>query len=394
MTRADVCVIGAGVAGIACAQGLSRLGMSVVLIDRMHPMADCLKAEKLGGEAIPALLRLGFKSSVAKTLTPLFDVDVYFGTRALGTQRIDPPEGATRYHLLINDLRANLDSRIDFRPRVRTLSVESRADVVNVLTDGASVECRLAIVATGEARELLDKLGAASEREFPEQVFVSAFDMQGTMRGDSVTFHRPVAGGPVAYATFFRRGDGLRANIFCPGPISDAWQRDLRIRPLEVLAQRNRAIARVAAGWRITSAVMIRKMHVTRLRPPSLARVVVLGDAASAIDPSGSGGLSLALRAAELLRSEYAPAWLGSDDITADAIARFYEDEQLTRAVDQYFARGRYLFALNHDRSLRGVLRRLRYAATQRRNARTKSEARPSPPWSESEAPLFEQDVQ
>jgi len=58
--RIDVCVVGAGAAGIACAQGLARRGASVVLLDRLHPMPDNLKAEKIDGEVATSLLRLGF----------------------------------------------------------------------------------------------------------------------------------------------------------------------------------------------------------------------------------------------------------------------------------------------------------------------------------------------
>ena len=72
--RVDVCVVGAGVAGIACAQGLVRQGASVVLLDRLHPMPDNLKAEKLSGEAVPPLLRLGFGAAVDRALTPLHNV--------------------------------------------------------------------------------------------------------------------------------------------------------------------------------------------------------------------------------------------------------------------------------------------------------------------------------
>src|SRR3954449_9022404 len=98
----DVVIVGAGVAGLACAQGLARQGRSVVLLERLHPMPDCLKAEKIDAAAVQALLRLGFAEAVAETMTPLDSVAVYFGERPLGTLRLDPPEAGGYYHEMIN----------------------------------------------------------------------------------------------------------------------------------------------------------------------------------------------------------------------------------------------------------------------------------------------------
>src|SRR5690349_12675828 len=109
----DVCVIGAGTAGIACAQELARQGASVILLDRLHPMPDCLKAEKLDAEAVLSLLRLGFQEVVSSKLTPLRNVEVFFGGRRLGTVPLQPPEAGTLYHNLINSLRGHLDSRVE-----------------------------------------------------------------------------------------------------------------------------------------------------------------------------------------------------------------------------------------------------------------------------------------
>ena len=93
----DVCVVGAGVAGIACAQRLVRQGASVIMLDRLHPMPDNLKAEKLSGEAVPPLLRLGFGAAVDSALTALHNVAVYYGERYLGVTQLDPPEAGTLY---------------------------------------------------------------------------------------------------------------------------------------------------------------------------------------------------------------------------------------------------------------------------------------------------------
>lgn len=400
--RFDVCVVGAGVAGIACAQGLARGGASVLLLDRLHPMPACLKAEKVDGEAVSALMRLGFQRAMSEALTPLRNVSVFFGERSLGTVPLDPPEGGSQYQVLINTLREHLDPRVNFRPGTKAAALEQREDSIDVVVDKATkFSCRLVIVATGDARHLLEPLGAKYQPQFPHQVFVSAFDMEGPLVGsagpvDSHTYHRPISGAPVAYATFFRLGNNLRANIFCPGPITDEWQRDLKQRPLAVLAGQNRALASAAARWRATSPVMIRKLQVTKMEPPRVARVVALGDVAHTIDPSGGGGLTFSLMEAELFLRLYAPRWLKEEDLSEAAIQVFYNDPRRVQATSRFFKRGDYIFSLNHDASAHGHWRRLAFAvenkvASLSRGSRPHTALAEDSPWQLNMPYLYEQ---
>ncbi len=397
----DVCVVGAGVVGVVCAQGLARQGLSVLLLERLHPMPPCLKAEKISGEAVPPLLRLGFQAAVDASLTPLHSVAVFFGERRLGTLRLDVPEAGALYYVLVNNLREHLDPRIDFRPGVKAEAFEQRPDGIEVITgQGARVACRLVVIATGDAHHMLESLGGTYEPQPPHQTFVAAFTMNGTLDDrqasvDTKTYHRPVSGGPVAYATFFRLGAALRANIFCPGPIDEKWQRDLKQRPLEALSEGSRLIAAAARSWELTSPVMIRKMQVVRLRPPAVPRIVVLGDAAHTIDPSGGGGLTFALLEAELLLDFYARRWLEEDDCSTGAIQTFYMDPRRREAVQRFFGRGQYIYALNHDSSLRGTWRRMRFALEHlpsRLGSRSGREAAiTSPPWRLPAPPLYKE---
>lgn len=361
----DVCIIGAGAAGIACAQGLVRKGFSVALIDRLHPLPDCLKAEKIEPEAILSLIRMGFGPAVDEAATPLHNVAVYFGERSLGTLRLDPPEAGLLYHDLINALRKHMDPRIDFMPSVKATGIEQTSEGVKVSTDkDTSILCKIALIATGDAKNLVEQLGAVYEQQPPNNVYAVAFTFEGTLGDpnaplDSVTYHHPVADGPIAYATFFRVHDALRANIFCPGPTNEDWQRDLKQRPLEALAEHSRVLAAASKTWHTSSSVITRKMQVTRAQPPTASRVVVLGDAAHVIDPSGSGGLTFALMEAELLLTDYLPDWLADDNPDSQA---FYDDTRRKNATKEFFARGRYIYSLNHDPSLSGKSRRLRFA--------------------------------
>ncbi|HEY0071696.1 MAG TPA: FAD-dependent oxidoreductase [Chloroflexia bacterium] len=361
----DVCIVGAGAAGIACAQGLARQGASVTLIERLDPMPNALKAEKIDGEAVLSLLRLGFQPAVEAAFTPLHSVSIFFGERSLGTLPLSVPDAGGHYHVLINSLRAHVDPRVDFRRGTKVLALAQRSDCVEVVTDkGEHIACRLLVMATGDARQLIEPLGAKYDTQMPHQVFVAAFTMEGSL-GDSAspvdtqTYHHPVAGGPIAYATFFRLGGAHRANIFCPGPISEEWQRDLKQRPLEALSEHNRLLAAASKGWQMVSPVMIRKIQVFQLQPPDLPRVVVLGDAAHTIDPAGGGGLTFSLLETEVLLDFHIGRWLREDDCGHAAIQAFYDDPRRVKAVQKYFGRGQYIFALNHDMSAKGHLRRM-----------------------------------
>lgn len=362
--KVDVCVVGAGVAGLACAQGLARKGASVALLDRLDPMPSMLKAEKIEGEAVLALLRLGFQSAVEASLTPLHNVAIFFGERSLGTLHLRVPDGGVLYNVFINSLRANLDPRVRFERGAKVVGLEQYADAVGVLTDkGTRILCKLVVMATGDARQLLEPMGATYETQAPHQVFIAAFTMEGLLGNpaapdDSQTYHHPVKGGPIAYATFFRLGDSHRANIFCPGPISEEWQRDLKRRPLEAMSEHNHLLAEASKSWQASSPVMIRKLQVAEMRAPAVPRVVALGDAAHTIDPSGGGGLTFALLETEVLLNFYAQRWLQKDELGSVEMESFYNDPRRTAAVQQFFGRGRYILSLNHDRSLRGKWRR------------------------------------
>ncbi len=400
----DVCVVGAGVAGIACAQGLAQQGATVVLLDRLHPMPDCLKAEKIGGEGVQAMLRLGFGDAVNAALTPLRNVSVFIGERSLGALRLDPPEAGMLYHDFVNALRGCLDRQVCFRPGTKATAFEQQPDSIRVVTDkGERIACRLVVMATGDARHLLEPLGATHEPQMPHQTFAAAFSMKGILGeqnapDDSQTYHRPIVGAPIAYATFFRlgvssvpkgnptssagsdavrEGSLLRANIFCPGEFTksgdEKWQRDLKQRPLELLSEGNCLLAAASRSWSMASPVAIRKVQVSRLQPPSVPRIVVLGDAAHTIDPSGGGGLTFSLLEAELLLNVYVPRWLAANDCSQRAIATFYADPRRVSAVRRFFSRGEYIFALNHDPSMQGKSLRLRFALQHIISSRTNS---------------------
>ena len=371
----DVCIVGAGITGVTCAQGLARAGVSVLLLDRLHPLPACLKAEKISGEGVPALLRLGFRPVVDTALTPLHNVAVFFGERALGTLHLDPPEAGLLYHDFINTLRAHLDPRVVFRPGVKAAGFEPQPDGVTIVTDqGERIGCRLLVLATGEARHLLEPLGAVYEPEAPHQISPVAFTFEGRL-GDgrtpvnSQTYHHPMSDGPISYVTLFRLGTAIRANISCQGPVPKSLQRELKQDPLAVLAAQNRLLAQAAPSWRVVSPVLTRKLSVGRVHPPALSRVVLLGDAAHTVDPTAGTGLTLALLEVELLLESYVSRWLEEDACGPEAIAAFYADSRRQQAAGHAFGGGRYIFALNHDLSLRGRWRRIRFALDQRRAA-------------------------
>ncbi len=395
--RVDVCVVGAGVAGIACAQGLVQQGRSVVLLDRLHPLPAGLKAEKIDAAGVTALLRLGFGPAVERVVTPLRSVTVLLGERVLGTLRLAPPEASMHYADLVNGLRGALDPRVDFRPGGKVVAFDPQADgVAVVVDDGTRVACRLVVLTTGEARHLVEPLGAHYTPEPPQQTFAAAFTLTGPLGTDrpvdSQTYHRPLPGTPLAYATFFRLGSNVRANLFCPGPTSAAWQRDLKDRPLAVLCAGNRRLAQAARDWQIISPVTTRKVQVARVQPPACPRIVALGDATHTIDPAGGGGLTFALTEAELLVQVYTPCWFQAGAFSAATLGAFYDDPRRMAALRRYFGAGHYIFALNHDLSRRGAWRRLRFDLSYRLAARQDpASSLPAATWQLPAPYLYEQ---
>ena len=152
-----------------------------------------------------------------------------------------------------------------------------------------------------------------------------------------------------------------------------------------MLTEQNHRLAEAARSWRVVSPVMTRKVQVARLHPPALARIVVLGDAAHTIDPAGAGGLTFLLTEVELLLNFYLPRWLREDSGSAPEMQTFYADPRRAGAMQRFFGGGRYIFALNHDASLRGTWRRAYFALRQTAAGLGNGAARPrpatDPPW-------------
>jgi 2-polyprenyl-6-methoxyphenol hydroxylase-like FAD-dependent oxidoreductase len=341
--RCDVVVIGAGVAGVSCAQGFARRGAAVVLIDRLHPMPPTLKAEKMGGDAVRALVRLGFDDVVDRLLTPLRAADVYFGQALLGRRSTHPPEGAGAYDEVVNGLRGSLDGRVSFLTgRVTELAL--RDDGVRVVSEGGdSWDAALCVVATGEARKLLGAGPMPPEPFVPHSTLVAAFTIQGQLRPeiDDAVFHSPVAGSPIAYVAFFRFGAHIRANVFCPGDVGDVWQSALR-EGLPMLASRNARIAALTEGWRQVSTVATRKASIGRVPFPSSSRVFAMGDAAHVLDPSAGEGITLALLETELLMSKFDE--LG--ELDSRLVPSVQSDRRYRAAVRRFFRQGEYIHTL------------------------------------------------
>ena len=91
------------------------------------------------------------------------------------------------YHEFINSLRDHLDTRIDFRPGTKATAFEQCPNSIEVVTDKGSriMIVRLAILATGDSRQLLEPLGGTQEAQAPNNAFAVAFDMEGDLRDPS-----------------------------------------------------------------------------------------------------------------------------------------------------------------------------------------------------------------
>lgn len=315
----QVAILGAGMAGMACARALSRQGYRPCLVAPGHPVAN--RGETLSFRAAPALETLGWSG--------LLDADTALACQgrysvwASAALRRDSfhEDGTSGWHIDRQRLEARMAASLDaddvvqHRGEARQL-VRSPDGVVIELADGSSITAGFVVDCTGRSSitsgagpplRRLDKLVACyaiyaldEDVEAAPATLVEAHEAgwwyMSAMPGDKILLG------------FFTDSDLLPAGL----------RRDARL--WAAMAAQTQAVSMRLASLGIDAAAIgqLQFAPASTVTTSSLIddRIVRAGDAASALDPLGANGLATALwsglRAAEsvagLLAGDGAPA--------------------------------------------------------------------------------------
>lgn len=311
-TRAEVVVVGAGVAGAATAILLAKLGMRVLLVDRRRDIDDY---KGLCTHFVQPLANSVFKDmGLTRLLTPAYSIRTKASFRIPGGE-IDLDGGysndpVTAYahnlerRVLDPEMRREaLALGVVFAPGVSVCAVERReGDFILTLASEEGTQqvvCRFLIAADGRNSVMARLLGVPATT-LPNDRAAYFCHCSGigapsqnrsifVLENQEMSFLYPLIGARTLLSVYVRkeRWDrwGSGAEVFAPLLRQFASQ-------LPYLD---------FSGARLESRVFGYKKYDNQVRPPVTNGVAFVGDASISVDPMSGVGCSFALKSARLL---------------------------------------------------------------------------------------------
>ena len=164
----DVAVIGAGPGGSATAYFLAKGGLRVALLDKFEFPRDKTCGDGLTPRAIKTLEAMGALSQIEKHAFHCPGIKIRYSDEITFNLELDHLKDLPNYILtmprfhLDNALRQHaVDAGAVFIPKARAETISRSADkCIHVqIENGQTIECALAVIATGANTNLLQKLG-------------------------------------------------------------------------------------------------------------------------------------------------------------------------------------------------------------------------------------------
>jgi len=331
----DVVIVGGGLSGTLVAVLLGRAGYGVTLVDRHREYPPEFRAEQLVGGQTDALRRLGvFEALVAGV--PRIDHAVA-ARRGRIIERVDAPHYGVRYEAMVKAARGQLPSSVELVVG-QVLDVETSPARQRVrLSDGATLDCRIVVLATGPGNGLCRRLGIGRRVLRDDHSLAIGFDIVASPDSaskESVLVHYgETIRDHIDYISVFPLGPVLRANLFAYRDIHEPWTRSFRQQPRETLCHAMPGLRRFLGDFRVSGKVEIRTNHLNAAEGYRRDGLVLIGDAFQTSCPAAGTGIGRLLTDVERLCDEHLPRWLAAEDASAQRIAQFYNDP-VKRACD------------------------------------------------------------
>lgn len=315
--RAEVAIVGAGLAGSILALVLARRGVSVAVIDLHEAHRADFRCEKFSADQIAQLERLGVRA----------DID----TGAAAAHGL--ADGGFRYEAVVNAVRAAWPEAVQ-QLVARVGGVERSGARSIVLSKGQPIaEAKLIVLASGPGHALPAQLGFERRMIREAHSLCLGFTVTGANVGASGLVHPGErAGDKVGFASLFPVDGGLRVNLFTYHAPSDPWVRWAKADPLAALLELAPGLNRVLGTAAVVGPAELKFTDLYTTKSPAMDGLVLIGDAQQTCCPSTGLGVTRLMTDIERLL-EHLPGWLANDRVAAGEIAEYYLDP-VKRAVD------------------------------------------------------------
>jgi 2-polyprenyl-6-methoxyphenol hydroxylase-like FAD-dependent oxidoreductase len=340
IVETQVAIVGGGLSGSLAAVVLGRAGYRVTLIDRhaIHPPE--FRVEKIGGDQVDLLRRLGLLDALAAAATPF---DHVLNVRA---GRIIDRTHSRHFGILYEDIvkvvRAQLPPSVEFIvDRVADLHAGPERQQVT-LSNGDVVDARLLVLATGMGDALRHKLDIRRRVVVEKQSLSFGFSI-APGRGETFDFPALTHYGDrlsdrIDYLSLFPLGTAMRANLFTFLDHRDPWIRELRREPKQTLLAAMPGLKQFLGDFEVVDKVQNWLMDLSVSEDHRRDGVVLIGDAFQTSCPAAGTGVSRLLTDVEQLCTVHLPRWLETPGMGAEKVAQFYDDP-FKQAADARSAR-------------------------------------------------------
>lgn len=329
----DLCVVGAGAAGLAAAIAFAREGYSVALIGRAAPRRDGRSVALLDG-SVRLLERLGVWDAVAAHAAPLEimrlvdDTDnlfraptVDFRAREIGLDAFGwNVESATLVDLLALAARGR-DGVAFVEAMVSGLSSGDHG-ITASLDDGGAIEARLVVAADGRNSFVRRAAGVAvREWRYPQSALTTVLAHERDHREVSTEFH--TRQGPFTIVPLPGRRSSL-VWVTSPERAEALAALDDAALALAVEKQAHSMLGKVTIdgprGLVPMSGLSVGRFYAER--------VALIGEAAHVFPPIGAQGLNLGLRDVASLRDAAVAAQDRGEEFGSAAMLRRYDRDR------------------------------------------------------------------
>jgi 2-polyprenyl-6-methoxyphenol hydroxylase-like FAD-dependent oxidoreductase len=358
--EADIVIVGGGLTGSIAAVVLGRAGYGVTLIDRHAEYPPEFRVEKIAGDQVTLLERLGHLDAVAAAARPFDQVINVHRGRII--DRTHSPHYGILYHDLVAAVRAQLPGSVELIiGRAHDIQTGPERQQV-IFQNDDRIAARLVIVATGMAEGLRHKLGIARRLAFEKHSISFGFSIAPAAGGafdfPALTYYGERVADRIDYLSLFPAGNAMRANLFTFLDHRDPWPRELRRAPKETLLAAMPGLATYLGDFQVIDPVQNWVMDLYVAENVARDGVVLAGDAFQTSCPAAGTGVSRLLSDLDRLCHVHVPRWLATPGMGAEKIAQFYDDPVKQAADARSAGLAHYRRALTIGTDLRWTLHR------------------------------------
>lgn len=359
-TDTEIAIVGGGLSGTLAATLLGRSGYRVTLIDRHPVFPREFRVEKIAGDQIEKLRRIGLLDSLS-TAAAAFDeiVNVRKG-RVLDRTR------ARHYGIFYDDLvaamRAELPKTVRFvAGRVSAVEAGPERQRVSIIGQ-PDVTARLLVLATGMGDILRRDVGIERRFVHQRQSLTFGFNVRpagaSAFKHSALTYYGERVSDGIDYLNFFPAGGVTRANLFVFREHTDPWVKALRDRPRETLVETLPGLLKTFGDFEVIDRVSSWLTDIAVAENCKRDGVVLIGDAYQTSCPAAGTGVSRLLTDVERLCMVHVPQWMASPGMAAAKIATFYDDPVKLAMDERGLELANFRRSLTIDTDLRWCARR------------------------------------